>query len=238
MDAAAITLPAPARPGRGQRIAAIASVVAAAVLALSGTVALSANALRDGDGYFTWPTETFTSNGYAITMKTVDISHAPQWVFSSALLYSVRVKASSDHALFIGIARASDVERYLAGTEHDDVSGLTYNPFQVNYDHTNGHAPQQAPTKEPFWAKSTSGAGTITLDWKPQPGKWRAVLMNADGSRGITASLQLGARTSLLWWAGGALLGLGAVAAAAAAMFYRSARSAEQRAGHTRSVHP
>jgi hypothetical protein len=72
--------------------------------------------------------------------------------------------------------------------------------------------------------KSTSGTGNIALDWKARLGKWRAVLMNADGSRGITANLQLGARTSLLWWFGAALLGLGAVVVAAAAMLYRSSR--------------
>jgi hypothetical protein len=49
--------------------------------------------------------------------------------------------------------------------------------------------------------------------------------MNAVGSRGITANLQLDARTSLLRWIGAALLGLGAVAATAAAILYRSARN-------------
>ena len=148
MTAAEITLPVPAQPGRAKRIAAIATAVTALVLALGGTAALAANALRDGDGYFTWPTETFTSNGYAIAMKTVDISHAPKWVFSNALLDSVRVKATSNRSLFIGIAPAGDVQRYLNRTEHDDVSELTYNPFQVNYDHSDGGAPQAAPGKD------------------------------------------------------------------------------------------
>jgi hypothetical protein len=48
--------------------------------------------------------------------------------------------------------------------------------------------------------------------------------MNADGSRGITADLQIGARTSLLWWIGGALVVLGAIGAMAGAMLYRSSR--------------
>jgi len=49
--------------------------------------------------------------------------------------------------------------------------------------------------------------------------------MNADGAPGVTAELRLGARTSLLWWLGAALLGLGLVAAAAAAVLRRSARA-------------
>jgi hypothetical protein len=216
MHAIEMTIPAPAQRGRSTRIAAIAMTLTALVLAIAGTVALAANVLRDGDGYFTSPTETFTGGGYAIAMKTVDISDTPEWAFSDAGLDSVRVKAHGDRPLFIGIARAADLERYLRGTEHDEVSELTYQPFQVDYDHADGHAPHRAPLEEPFWVKSTSGAGTLALDWKPRPGKWRAVVMNADGSRGVTAKLQVGARTSLLWWIGAGLLGAAALAAAAA----------------------
>jgi hypothetical protein len=224
MHAAELTIPAPAQPGRVTKIGAIAATVTALALAIAGTVALAANVLRDSNGYFNWPTETFTSGGYAIAMKTVDISDAPQWVFSDAGLDSVRVKAHSDRQLFIGIARAADLNRYLRGTEHDEVSGLTYHPFQVDYDHSDGHAPPHAPVHESFWSKSTSGTGSLALDWKPRRGSWRAVVMNADGSRGVTTELQFGARTSLLWWIGAALLGAGVLAAAAATSLYRRAR--------------
>jgi hypothetical protein len=125
MQAAELTVPLPAQPGRTTRIAAIAIAVTALVLAITGTVALAANVLRDHNGYFNWPTETFTSDGYAIAMKSVDISHAPKWAFSDAGLNSVRVKTHSNRPLFIGIARTGDLDHYLRGTEHDDVSGLT-----------------------------------------------------------------------------------------------------------------
>jgi hypothetical protein len=49
--------------------------------------------------------------------------------------------------------------------------------------------------------------------------------MNADGSRGVTAQLQLGARTSLLWWLGGGLLAAAVLVAALAASLYRRARA-------------
>lgn len=223
MHAIEMTIPAPARRGRTTRIAAIAAAVTALVLAIAGTVALAANGLRDGDGYFTSPAETFTSRGYAITTSTVDISDTPRWAFSDAGLDTVRVEAESDRPLFIGIARADDLERYLTGVEHDEVSQLTYD--HVEYDHADGHAPHRAPAEESFWVTSTSGVRTLALDWEPRPGDWRAVVMNADGSRGVTAELQFGARTSLLWWVGAALLGAGIVAAAAAAVLYRFARA-------------
>jgi hypothetical protein len=146
MHAAELTIPAPAQPRRTTKTAAIAIAVTAVLLALAGTVALAANALRDGNGYFNWPTKTFTSSGYAIAMKNVDISHAPTWAFADAGLNSVQIKADSDRPLFIGIARAADLDRYLRGTGYDEVSGLTYHPFQVDYDHTLGHAPSRAPS--------------------------------------------------------------------------------------------
>jgi hypothetical protein len=220
-----MTIPAPAQPRRFTKIAAIATLVTALVLALAGTVALAANALRDGSGYFNWPTETFTTGGYAIAMKTVDISKAPQWALNAGV-ERVRVQAHSDRPIFVGIARTADLDRYLRGTEHDDVSGLTYHPFQVDYDHTRGHAPNRLPANETFWVKSTSGAGNVALDWKPRPGSWRAVVMNADDSRGVTADLKFGVRTSLLWWVGAGLVGAALIAAAAAAAFFSRVRLA------------
>ena len=136
------------------------------------------------------------------------------------------MQAQSDRPIFIGIARTADLDRYLHGTEHDDVSGLNYRPFQVDYDHTSGHAPNRLPAKETFWVKSTSGTGNVALNWKPRPGSWRAVVMNADDSRGVSADLKFGVRTSLLWWLGAGLLGAAALLAAAAAALYSRARIA------------
>ena len=224
MHAAEVTIPAPAQPRRTRRLAAIAIAVTALVFAVAGTVALAANVLRDGSGYFNWPTETFTSSGYAVAMKPVDISDAPDWVFGRAGLDSVRVKAHSDRPIFIGITRAADLDRYLRGTEHDDVANLSYHPFQVDYDHADGHAPSRAPVRESFWVTSTSGVGNLSLHWKIRAGNWRAVVMNADASRGVSAELKFGARTSLLWWLGAALLAVGVLAGAGAAALYRNAR--------------
>ena len=105
------------------------------------------------------------------------------------------------------------------------MSGLNYYPFQVSYDHIGGDAPNRAPVDESFWAKSSTGTGNLALDWKPRPGNWRAVLMNADGTRGVTAAMQFGARTSLLKWGGIALLAAAALAATFAAALRPRARA-------------
>lgn len=219
-----MTIPAPAQPRRFTKIAAIATLVTALVLALAGTAALAANAFRDSSGYFNWPTQTFTSGGYAIAMETVDISKAPRWALDAGV-DRVRVQANSNRPIFIAIARTADLDRYLHGTEHDDISGLTYHPFQVDYDHSSGNAPSRVPANETFWVKSTSGAGKVALTWKPRPGSWRAVVMNADDSRGVAADLKFGVRTSLAWWLGASLLVAALLAGAAAGALFARARA-------------
>jgi hypothetical protein len=199
--------------------------VTALVLAVAGAAALATDVLRDGGGYVNSPTETFASGGYAIAMKSVDISDAPQWALDVGI-DRIRVEAHGDRPLFVGIARAADLERYLRGTEHDDVSQLTYHPFRLDYDHADGGAPRRAPTAASFWVESSAGTRSVALDWKPRPGSWRAVLMNADGSRGVTAELRLGARTSLLRWTGAGLLAAAALAASAAAVLLARRRRA------------
>jgi hypothetical protein len=42
--------------------------------------------------------------------------------------------------------------------------------------------------------------GTQTLTWKVRDGDWSVVLMNADGSRGVAADVDLGAKLSFLLW--------------------------------------
>jgi hypothetical protein len=50
--------------------------------------------------------------------------------------------------------------------------------------------------------------GTQTVTWKVREGDWSVVLMNADGSRGVVADIDLGAKLSfLLWVAIGSLIG-------------------------------
>src|SRR5207237_4817058 len=99
-----------------------------------------------------------------------------------------------------------------------NVQDLDFDPFRVTYLPVTGRAPQAPPTEQSFWAASASGVGTQTLTWKVRDGDWSVVLMNADGSRGVAADVDLGAKLSFLLWVaiglliGGALLLGGAIA--------------------------
>ena len=52
--------------------------------------------------------------------------------------------------------------------------------------------------EQEFWVASAAGSGTQELTWDATSGRWAAVVMNADGSPGITASLTIGAKSGLI----------------------------------------
>jgi hypothetical protein len=63
-----------------------------------------------------------------------------------------------------------------------------------------GGAPATSPGEASFWSASVSGTGTQTLSWKPQPGDWTLVVMNADGSRGVAVNAAIAATLPVLGW--------------------------------------
>jgi hypothetical protein len=64
------------------------------------------------------------------------------------------------------------------------------------------------------------------VTWKVREGDWSVVLMNADGSRGVAAEIDLGAKLSLLLWVAiGLLLGGVLVLGGSTALIVLAARA-------------
>ena len=115
--------------------------------------------------------------------------------------------------------------KYLGSVAHANVQDIDFDPFRVTYLPIAGGAPQGPPTEQRFWAVSASGVGTQTLTWKVREGDWSVVLMNADGSRGVAADVDLGAKLSfVLWVAIGLLLGGALVVGGSTALVVLAAR--------------
>jgi len=132
------------------------------------------------------------------------------WIWNDNWLGKVRIRAEGASAkpLFIGIGPEPAVAGYLGRVAHADVEDIELDPFRVTYRQVAGAAPGRPPTAQNFWAASASGPGSQTVTWKVRDGDWSVVLMNADGSRGVAADVDLGAKLSfLLWVAIGVLVG-------------------------------
>ena len=198
-----------------------------ALLAGGGFLLWADRTQRD-DGYLTTPTERFATPSYALTRSRLEVdTNGAGWVLNESWFGKIRIRgeSSDDKNLFIGIGPEAEVSRYLGDVAHANVQDLDFDPFRATYLSVSGGAPEGPPTDQTFWAASASGVGTQTLSWKVREGDWSVVLMNADGSRGVAADIDLGAKLSfLLWVAIGVLIGGVLVTAGSAALIVLAAR--------------
>ncbi len=207
------------RGGAGRVVLIVVGVIAAllSLPLLAGGTALVVvdQTQRDDDGFLMSPSEDFSTATYAIVSDSADVDFGGSERAARAILGDVRIRSESDRDVFVGIARDTDVDAYLNEVERSVVTDIGKDP---EYRHRRGGAPTSPPGEQDFWAASTSGSGEQTLEWKPEDGSWSAVVMNADGSRGVASELSIGAELDAALWVGIVLLVAGAVLAALAAI--------------------
>ncbi|HVK23998.1 MAG TPA: DUF4389 domain-containing protein [Actinokineospora sp.] len=206
--------PAPASvgwtPGR------IVAVIVGAILALTsmglltggGALLWADQVHRDTDGYVSTDTVTVTGQGHALTIGEINVRGTDVNVSPlSDVVGAVRLRASSDQPVFIGVAPADAVDRYLAGVAVTEVGQFQAGAMTTT--EVAGRAPTTTPAEAAIWTESVSGTGTQTLTWQLDRGDWRVVVMNADGSAGVSVTTAAAAELPGLLWIAIGLLGVG-----------------------------
>ena len=197
--------------------ASIGGLIGLALL-LGGIAVMVAYAVaRDDDGYFTSDREQLESATYAISSEEIDLgADADDWA-PEGLLGEVRIGVESDEPIFVGIGPDVDVETYLSRVAFDELTD--FDDGEAQFDLHQGGKPRTPPGEQDFWAAEVEGSGEQTLTWDADFGRWTAVVMNADGARGITTEADAGVKLDWAIWAGlglltvGLLMSAGAVAA-------------------------
>ena len=198
-------------------IGTIAGVIALGLLAGGCALVGIDRTQRDDDGFVMSPSQELASPTYAIVSESADIdTDGAEWALDT-FLGTVRIRSESDRAVFVGIGPAAEVDRYLEGVEHDVIDDLD-SSGDPEYALRAGGAPSGPPTAQTFWTASASGPGEQTLEWEPEDGDWRAVVMNEDASRGVSTEASIGAELDSVLWIGLALLGVGILFAAGSAL--------------------
>ena len=187
----------------------IAALLSLAFLSGGGLLVWEHTTQRDEDGYYTTRHETFLTEGYALQSDDLDLgTEGPDWLFEEGRLATIRLEGDSAEPgkqLFFGIGPAADVLRYLEGVDHDVIRDVDLDPFEVRYRHVVGSRTPDPPEQQTFWAAS----GVGQLEWDVDEGRWMAVAMNSDASRGIVAEISIGAKSDLIIWIALILLALG-----------------------------
>ena len=212
----------PRTGGTGGRVAlivvgTIAGVIALGVLAGGCALVGIDRTQRDDDGFVMSPGQDLDSPTYAIVSESAELdTDGAEWALDT-FLGTVRIRSESERPVFVGIGPAAEVDRYLEGVEHDVIDDLD-SGGDPEYARRAGSTPSGRPAAETFWTASASGSGEQTLEWDPEDGDWRAVVMNEDASRGVSTEMSIGAELDSVLWIGIALLGVGMLFAAGSAL--------------------
>jgi len=197
-------------------VGAIVALIATGFL-VAGAAILIADSTKDDHGYLSTSKERFAARTAAIATDNLDVDlDGLSNVVSSEHYGKVRLRVAPTNGkhVFVGIARTRDVAAYLRPVAHTTVTDIDTHPFRVDQFDVRGRSHATPPAHRHIWAASAHGAGTQTLKWGVQDGSWSVVVMNEDGTPGIGARVDAGARlpflTALGWsTVGGALLFLG-----------------------------
>jgi hypothetical protein len=192
----------------------IASLIATALVA-GGALALWGDSQKGSDGYLSTDTHRFEAGGRALATDNLDVDlGATDWLADTNDLGKVKITAESRDGkpVFVGIARTSDVEDYLAGVPYTTVNDVEVSPFDADYTRHAGHRHPVSPEHAGIWQASSYGDGTRSIDWEIEDGDYSIVVMNADGSLGVDADVKAGADVPFLDELGWSAIGSGAFA--------------------------
>ena len=178
--------PPPVRKGwtAGRIVALVAgSILILACVALLGGAGVLTWADRQPGGYLTTGTATYSTGGYALAGDPVRLHGLWRWLGRWAGDVRIQVTAASPGTpVFVAIGPADAVSRYLAGVSYASVTALGDHDLTQ---YVGGTAPAP-PSTAGGWAAQVSGTGTQTLRWTVRSGDWTVVVMNPDGSPGVT----------------------------------------------------
>jgi Domain of unknown function (DUF4389) len=209
------------RPGarRGWTGGRITALVAGSVLALislgllagGGVATWADNTQRDNAGYLTSGTHSFAISSHALTSGRIDLGSNADLFTPSDVLGTIRVRVTPTNPqtpIFVGIAPQATVDRFLAGVSHDEVTNWA-NGRTIYRSGT--ASPARSPTSIGGWTAQSSGTNTQVVTWKPGPGSWTVLVMNANASNGVSVSADIGATVPDLGWIAAGLLAGGAI---------------------------
>ncbi|WP_019875261.1 DUF4389 domain-containing protein [Sporichthya polymorpha] len=210
--------PEAAATGTGWTARRVTSVVAGAVLALTGSglaaaggAMLWADRTQRTDGLLMTPHRHYDTSSYALVSEEIDLPDLDLGRFGpDSLLGTVRVEVPTSAAqpVFVGIARTDDVETFLNGVAHARISDLSRDAAPVLVP---GDRVPADPASAGIWVASTAGSPPQALTWDSEGGDWSVVLMPPDGNAGFGLTVRAGAEVPALPWLAGGALGLGGV---------------------------
>ncbi|WP_395726498.1 hypothetical protein [Nakamurella sp.] len=201
-DTTTVPVSTPPPAGRARTGGRIVAIVIGAVLAVSGFfTGISGAALLAvfGDGHAVASGNHIVTTSSAAVVADLGTIHTVDGFRFLTGQPTLQVTAQNldGTAVFVGVGRTADVERYLDGVGIDRVTDVETVPFRLDTTRDDGAARAAAPDVQDFWvAAAQSGddrASRAEVTWPIQDGDFEIVVLNADGSPGLLTTASVGA---------------------------------------------
>jgi hypothetical protein len=186
------TIIIPAAPAAERtRSGAPAQWIGGAVAILGTAIAIAATAVLlvfGGDSTLSSDSHMLTTSQSALVSETKTIDGSAEFAdVMGRPRIRVAAEADGDRGIFVGVARAKDVDAYLAGAGITEVTDLDFSPFRMERRDRPGGSTPPRPATQDFWVARSTGERSAAIDWKVRDGSYRVVIMNADGSADVAA---------------------------------------------------
>jgi hypothetical protein len=213
-----------ATPAGGWTGGRVTTVVIGSVLLVSagglltGGIALAVadQTMRDEQGFLMTGAQEYTAPGFAIASESMDLhADGASDLIPGVLLGDAKIQVdppTEDREIFVGVADSADAAAYLDGVRHSTVSDFrddSGDDAGPVYRETDGAAPATPPGDADIWVADASGLGEQRAVMELESGDWTIVVMNADGSRGVSTEVEVGATFPALEWVVATLLLVG-----------------------------
>jgi hypothetical protein len=153
-------------------IGVLAGIGGGALMALFGTN----DTVNSGVQQVSTPTRALVSPA-----SSIQDTSGVQTAFGSVRLRITATPAAAGQHIFLGIAPASAVDRYLSGVSHDVATDVSVDPFRLTLARHGGTATPPPPGSQSFWVAQASGTHP-SLTWTVKDGSYRVVVMNTDAA--------------------------------------------------------
>jgi hypothetical protein len=198
-------------------VGSLVLLVGLGLLLGGGGVLVAERVLADAEGFVALRSASISQDTYAV-VAPARIEGAPWfwWRHAVTLRLVVAGRGTEGKPMFVGLAERVDVGRYLSGVSYAEVHRLGVEGVdrsrqpRLQYQTMTGTTAPSDPTTQTFWLETAASSRSQRLDWRIEPGDYCVVLMNADGSRGVNATVSLGVKAPVVLRIAAIVLGVGA----------------------------
>jgi hypothetical protein len=217
------------KPGHKKKVIFIVAGIFLAALGLialvGGAAIMYLNTGTDSEGYSLSPSYSIrtSSNAFVLWVAPLQVSDAFSWLGYDNIAATKWVVTTSDpkQEIFVGWAKASDIDPYLKGFSYESPDffwSWRTTPYSPKIDIpstsiSRAGSPARPPSEESFWTTKATTANTTSIYWNPnwniKEGMNIIAVMNADASSKVTANIQLGSKVPIFTWLPYLLIPLG-----------------------------